>query len=77
MERQMPSGSLIKWLPIADMPLDRKDGRNILLWCDGEPQIGVWEVRLDGSACWSDSSGYGPLPEPLCWADINAPNLMV
>lgn len=54
----------IAWRPICDIPDDRKDGRDMLLWL-GYPAIASW---CDG---WRDTVG-NELQGAL-WADVEGP----
>lgn len=46
----MTQPNAIAWRTIETMPADRRDGRLILLWADGEPEIGVWsKMRVWGA----------------------------
>ncbi|EJU15156.1 hypothetical protein LH128_00195 [Sphingomonas sp. LH128] len=59
--------SPIAWHPIAEMPEDRKNGRNMLLWFSaGYPAICNW----DGA--WCDSVGF-VLNGATMWADVEGP----
>ncbi|HEY0958108.1 MAG TPA: hypothetical protein VGE05_02415 [Novosphingobium sp.] len=71
----MTQPNAIAWHPIETMPADRRDGRRILLWADGEPEIGVWsKVRVWGAGPgWNDVMDGDLLGEPTHWADIVSP----
>lgn len=57
----------IPWQPIDDMPEDRKNGRNMLLWFGaGYPAICNW----DGA--WCDAVGF-VLTGAEAWADVEGP----
>ncbi len=53
------------WGPIASVPDDRKDGRDMLLWA-GYPAISSWCGE------WCDAVGR-PIRGVTHWADIDAP----
>jgi len=63
---------LIGWQPIEAMPLDRKDGRQMLLW-DGNPAIGSWGEHYSGGEGWNDTGEHLPIDGVTYWADINPP----
>lgn len=42
---------IIEWLPIADLPDEFKDGRQVLLWCgESGADVGTWS----SDSHWSD-----------------------
>ena len=45
----------ILWAPIETMPSDRRDGRTMLLWADGDAIRGRWAANPPGMA-----SAIGP-----------------
>jgi hypothetical protein len=55
----------IDWTPIADIPEHLKDGRSLLLWCEGGAMVGSY---------WQGGwiSGNGDV-EPTHFAEINPP----
>lgn len=58
----------IQWHNISEIPEDRKDGRDVLLWqIAGFPSIVTW---CDG---WFDAVGRPVVG--LLWADLNAPEM--
>lgn len=66
----------IPWQPIEDMPEDRKDGRQVLLWNEG-PNIGSWHKGprwYDNGPGWIDDGEGGPIDDVTAWADINTPD---
>ena len=54
----------INWQPIATMPEDRKDGRDILFWYAGSRGL---------RGCSTVTSWINRIKNPTHWADINAP----
>lgn len=66
-----PTAKNIGWHPILSMPDDRKDGRQMLLWCPlGNDAAVATADSVSGLFFSCDSAS--PL-EPTYWADINAP----
>jgi hypothetical protein len=68
----------IDWRPIADLPADRKDGREILLWQGGNmigPDIGTWNPSgvFGGDGYWEALYEGAPISDVTHWADINPP----
>lgn len=65
---------LINWQPITNIPEDRKDGRDMLLW-DDAARVGVWDPSdyYGEPFGWCDSSERGARIDPTHWADINPP----
>lgn len=57
----------IEWFPIAGIPEDRKDGRDVLLWA-GRVILGSW---CDG---WCDAVGR-EVHGVTQWADAEGPVL--
>lgn len=64
---------MIDWKPIADIPADRKDGREVLLWATdaGCPEIVTWD-----SAMWVNRGGF-TVRAPSHYADLCAPEPLV
>lgn len=60
-----PVARLIDWHPIATVPDDRKDGRDVLLWI-GSVAVCSW---CDG---WCDAVGR-PVRGASYWADAEGP----
>lgn len=58
----------IAWQPLAHMPADRKDGRDLLVWSRGFPAIASW---LDG---WRDAVG-NIVPDVTSYADVEGPEV--
>lgn len=56
----------IAWQPLAHMPDDRKDGRDLLVWSRGFPAIASW---LNG---WRDAVG-NIVPDVTSYADVEGP----
>jgi hypothetical protein len=67
---------LINWQPIANMPEDRKDGRQMLLWVVDGAYIGAWDSETSSGKPWGWADFYenGVRLEPSHWADINPPS---
>lgn len=53
------------WGPIAAIPEDRRDGRDVLLWA-GHMLVGSW------CDCWCDAVGR-PVRGVTHWADVGGP----
>lgn len=77
---------LINWQPIATMPDDRKDGRQMLLWDDGQAATARWNadaveygIPRATRGAWDTGHASGTrddpdtVAEPAFWADINPP----
>ena len=60
----------IPWEPIGSMPLDRRDGRRMLLWESDTPLIGRWDSTRGG---WEDPENMHLLEDITHWADITPP----
>jgi len=60
----------IDWQPIANMPHDRKDGRDMLAWASGRAVVVHWDGETD-PPCWCDQGHLSH--DPRYWADINPP----
>ncbi|SNT19817.1 hypothetical protein [Sphingopyxis indica] len=58
--------STIDWHDIGGLPIDRKDGRDVLLWSAGSPVLCSW---CDG---WRDAVGR-PVRGATHWADVEGP----
>ena len=52
--------------PIATIPDDRKDGRDVLLWA-GRPLTGMWVDE------WCDTVLGQPIVGVTHWADVQGP----
>lgn len=70
--------SPIDWQPIAELPTDRKDGREMLLWQGGEalgPDIGTWNPSNEwgSDGFWEPLYEAGPISDVTHWADITPP----
>ena len=66
----------IDWQPIAAMPEDRKDGRQILLWSPARAAVGSWFSHGNGTGEWwvSDWEPSAELPSDVrFWADVSPP----
>lgn len=72
----------IDWQPIANIPHDRKDGRNVLLWTDTGPDIGTWDSGPtifhqigdpDEGGHWRALYECLPISGVTHWADISPP----
>lgn len=69
---------MIEWKPIDEMPDELKNGRQVLLWDDGEaivgvfvPLGGVFETSVDG---WCvNSFECQPILRVTHFAEINPP----
>lgn len=71
---------MIDWKPIGQLPDDRKDGRPVLLWADGEPWVAVWDNTPYGLTSetapygWADARENGArITDPEWWSDISVP----
>jgi hypothetical protein len=66
---------MIDWKPIAEMPEDRKDGREMLLWDGTSADVGVWasERWWEEGPGWNETTEGGPLNDITHYADINPP----
>jgi len=62
-----PVVTYLNWRPIADIPEDRKDGRDVLLWI-GRVIIASW------CDVWCDAVGR-PVRGAMYWADVEGPVL--
>lgn len=58
------------WRPISEVPVDRKDGRRMLLWDEDQPVIGRWDPQRKS---WQDPENMNTYEEIILWADILAP----
>lgn len=38
---------VIPWEPIGAIPSRLQDGRDVLLWIDGRPALGQWDLELE------------------------------
>lgn len=70
---------LINWQPIANIPEDRKDGRDMLLWTD-KAYLGGWMSDDFWTRIWRSEPGWAvddergsPIENVRYWADINPP----
>lgn len=54
--------------PIATIPDDHKDGRDVLLWA-GRPVTGIWVDE------WCDPVLGRPIAGVTHWADVEGPGL--
>lgn len=68
---------MIAWKPIAELPDELKDGRQVLCWIEGyDAEVLTWgRSFLDGRSveCWCDKEdGIGHLTVSH-FAEINAP----
>lgn len=50
--------------PISDLPASLRDGRRLLLWAKGGPQVGWWRGR------WLCTRLGAPLEHVTHWAEI-------
>lgn len=66
----MPTPSSSGWDAITKLPVDRRDGRPMLLWEGDRPVIGRWDADRDQ---WEDSESMQLFEEITHWADIRAP----
>lgn len=67
---------MIQWSAIEGIPKDRKDGRSILLWADGDIHKGRWMEEPPGRKGWSgweDPESWQPIDGATHYADINPP----
>ena len=71
---------LIPWQPIAAMPDDRKDGRDLLIWSAGQAMIADWREGWGGEAiiglwhAWNTDPEWWIMPGDVThWADLNPP----
>lgn len=67
-ELSAQADAFIPWQPIASMPEDRKDGRQVLLWADGRAFLACYMDEEMGwfSEPWS-------LLEATHWIDVSPP----
>ena len=64
----------IEWRPIRELPDDRKDGRDILLWDDRGGVVATWSDGGWGTGHVSEITGDTLIVETATyWADINRP----
>jgi len=42
----------VEWFPIEDMPVELKDGRDLLFWKDGHPAVASWDRFLADNGNW-------------------------
>lgn len=65
---------MIPWRPIAELPDELKDGREVLLALESSSTVAWWNGSLE---CWTDIglAGLAGLEgmEPTHFAEINAP----
>jgi len=66
---------LINWQPMSMMPESRKDGRFVLLWADGTPEVGSWNNSSvwDTDGWWEAQYEGANITNVSWWADINPP----
>lgn len=73
----MVLGMRIAWQPIEALPADRKDGRTVLLWADGEPALGRWVIDPPGRPTWSgweEPQQWTAIENVTHYAEINPPD---
>lgn len=69
---------MITWRPIAELPDELKDGRDVLLWEDGSAALANWVDYSPGdvggkSANWHDERGSLGHATVTHFAEINGP----
>jgi hypothetical protein len=72
----MITGKGILWAPIETITSDRRDGRTMLLWADGDTIRGRWAVNPPGRKNWSgweEPDQWHAINGVSHWADINPP----
>ena len=69
-EAHMAMSSSSGWNLISELPVDRKDGRRMLLWEEDQPVIGRWDPDREN---WENPESMHLFEEITCWADIVAP----
>jgi hypothetical protein len=66
----------IPWEPISSMPEDRRDGRQVLLWGEGEFWVATWDPEASSGqpSVWIDArENRIRLASPNWWADLTPP----
>lgn len=49
------------WRPIAELPVELKDGRYVLLWVRARPLVAFW-ANYENGGDWSTDDGLRPMP---------------
>lgn len=67
---------MITWRPIAELPDELKDGREVLLWDGDRADVGSWAIERwwDNGPGWNDTGEGAPLLDVTHFAEINAPD---
>lgn len=64
----------IDWIPIADIPDDWKDGRDVLLWAPSGAEVGNWtDENFEGRPGWNDRGECLPIENVTHCAEITPP----
>lgn len=68
-------GARIEWQPIAELPEELRDGREVLLWVGFGADVGVWlQQRLGSGAGWAeDDFDKYPIDGVTHFAEITPP----